>query len=108
MGEISGTMLKGVKELEVCLPVREVEELKRKGKVEVFHCLHTLTWETKFLSSSRLKGNKIPKLEFETREKQSDERNFLTLSVINHYKNSLGVAEDPLQEAFKLCLDSCQ
>lgn len=31
MGEVSGTMPEGVKELEVCLPVKEVEVLKEKG-----------------------------------------------------------------------------
>lgn len=34
MEEVSGTMLEGVKELEVCLPVKEVEEVGQKGKVE--------------------------------------------------------------------------
>lgn len=58
----------------MCLPVKEVEELKGKGKANVFHCLHILTWETKFLWSSRLKGNKIPKLEFEMGGKPSHMR----------------------------------
>lgn len=34
MGEVSGTMPEGVKELEACLSVKEVKELKGKVKAE--------------------------------------------------------------------------
>ena len=34
MGEVSGTIPEGVKELEACLPVKEVEDLKGQGKAE--------------------------------------------------------------------------
>lgn len=34
MGKVSRTMPKRNKELELCLPVKEVEELKGKGRAE--------------------------------------------------------------------------
>lgn len=50
MEEVSGTMPEGVKELEVCLPVKEVEEREGKGKAEgFFQCLDILTRRTNSL-----------------------------------------------------------